>query len=212
MTTRKSTARDPHGHDQAALYRNGDRHRRAQRLHRVERRRGEGQSLGSEGNGRPGQAGHCDARAPLRIRLRSLLRPCGRPPSSAATERPPLSAPHPARHQPPTPRAPPWPLVPGQVSLNLPAGVAATIAYGDLVSAIAALVAIIFLKFRWQGALAVVWAFNLIGIADLLVSTGAAINAKMYQVPIGFNWYIVNFYVPALIVSHAMMVYRLVPN
>src|SRR2546425_12837161 len=74
-------------------------------------------------------------------------------------------------------------LVPGQVSLKLPAGVAATIAYGDLVSAIAALVAIIFLKFRWQGALAVAWAFNLIGIADLLVSTGAAINAMMYQVP-----------------------------
>ena len=103
-------------------------------------------------------------------------------------------------------------LVPGQVSLKLPADVAATIAYGDLVSAIVALVAIIFLKFRWQGALAVAWAFNLIGIADLLVSTGAAINAKMYQVPIGFNWYIVNFYVPALIVTHAMMVYRLVPK
>jgi hypothetical protein len=103
-------------------------------------------------------------------------------------------------------------LVPGQVSLKLPAGVAAIIAYGDLASAIAALVAIIFLKFRWQGALAVAWAFNLIGIADLLVSTGYAINAKMYQIPIGFNWYIVNFYVPALIVTHAMMVYRLVPK
>ena len=47
---------DPHGQDQAAFHRNRDRHRRAQRLHRVERRRGEGQSLGAEGDGRPGTA------------------------------------------------------------------------------------------------------------------------------------------------------------
>ena len=46
-------------------------------------------------------------------------------------------------------------LVPGQISLKVPAGVAANIAYGDLVCAIAALAAIMFLKFRWQGAVAV---------------------------------------------------------
>jgi len=103
-------------------------------------------------------------------------------------------------------------LVPGQVSLKVPAGVAATIAYGDLACAIAALIAILFLKFRWQGALAVAWAFNVIGIADLLVSSGYAINAKMYQVPIGFNWYIVTFYVPALVVTHEKQVYRLDPK
>ncbi len=100
-------------------------------------------------------------------------------------------------------------LVPGQVSPNLPAAAAATIAYGDLASAIAALVAAIFLHQKWRGALAVAWVFNLIGIADLVVATGAGIGAKMYEFPMGFNWYILNFYVPALIVTHAMMVYRL---
>ena len=100
-------------------------------------------------------------------------------------------------------------LVPGQVAPTLPAGVAATIAYGDLASALAALAAVIFLKAKWRGALAVAWVFNLIGIADIVVSTGAAIGSKMYDIPIGFNWYIVNFYVPALIVTHVMMVARL---
>ena len=100
-------------------------------------------------------------------------------------------------------------LVPGQVAASLPAATAATVAYGDLASALAALIAVIFLKQRWKGARAVAWLFNLIGIADIVVSTGAAIGAKMYDIPIGFNWYIVNFYVPALVVTHVMMVTRL---
>lgn len=101
-------------------------------------------------------------------------------------------------------------LVPGQVSASLPAVVATTIAYGDLTSALTAFVAVILLRRRWQGALTAAWLFNLIGIADIMISTGAAISAKMYEIPIGFNWYIVNFYVPALVVTHVMMVYKLI--
>jgi phosphoglucomutase len=66
------------------------------------------------------------------------------------------------------------------------------------------------LKRRLPGALTVAWLFNLIGIADIVVAGGAAIGAKLYEIPIGFNWYIVNFYLPVLIVTHAMMVYRLI--
>src|SRR6266849_689938 len=56
-------------------------------------------------------------------------------------------------------------------------------------------------------------AANLIAYGDLasaVAATGTSINAKMADIPIGFNWYIVNFYVPALIITHAMMVYRLI--
>ncbi|HLQ25969.1 MAG TPA: hypothetical protein VK138_08785 [Acidiferrobacterales bacterium] len=101
-------------------------------------------------------------------------------------------------------------LVPGQVSPDLPIDVARTIAYGDLISAIAALITVLFLKQRLAGALVVAWIFNLIGFADIVITTNAAISAKLYQYPIGFNWYIVNFYVPVLIVTHAMMIYKLV--
>jgi len=101
-------------------------------------------------------------------------------------------------------------LVPGQVSSEVPANVANLIAYGDLASALLALVTVIFLKYRLAGALAVAWLFNIIGVADIVAATGASIDAKMADIPIGFNWYIVNFYVPVLIVTHAMMAYRLV--
>lgn len=101
-------------------------------------------------------------------------------------------------------------LVPGQVSPTVPTEVGNIIAYGDLASAVAALVTVIFLKHRLAGALAVAWVFNLIGIADIVVASGAAISAKLYDIPIGFNWYIGTFYVPVGIVTHAMMVYRLI--
>lgn len=101
-------------------------------------------------------------------------------------------------------------LVPGQVSPGVPAHTASTIAYGDLLSALAALAAVIFLTGKWRGALAVVWLFNIIGMVDLVVSTRAAIDAKLYDIPIGFNWYIVTLYVPVLLVTHAMMIYRLI--
>jgi hypothetical protein len=42
-----------------------------------------------------------------------------------------------------------------------------------------------------------------------VVSTAVAVHARMYEIPIGFNWYIVNFYVPLLAVTHVMMVVRL---
>ncbi len=101
-------------------------------------------------------------------------------------------------------------LVPGQVSPNVPADTANLIAYGDLASALLALVSVVFLKYRFAGALAVAWIFNLVGSADIVVAVGTAMNAKLADIPIGFNWYIVNFYVPLLIVTHAMMIYRLV--
>jgi len=101
-------------------------------------------------------------------------------------------------------------LVPGQVSPDIPIDVAMTIAYGDLISAIAALITVLFLKQRLPGALIVAWAFNILGVADIVIATAAAINAKLYQYALGFNWYIVTFYVPTGIVTHAMMIYKLV--
>ncbi len=101
-------------------------------------------------------------------------------------------------------------LVPGQVSASMPADAAAAIAYGDLVSALAALVAVMFLHGKWKGALAVAWIFNIIGSADVVNAIREAIGARMYDIPTGFNWYIVNFYAPLLIVTHVMMFYRLI--
>lgn len=96
--------------------------------------------------------------------------------------------------------------VPGQASPSLPADVARTIAYGDLVSAIAALVTLVFLRIRLPGARGVAWLFNLVGLADVALGGYSAIGAKLYEIPIGFSWYIVNVYVPLLVVTHVMMI------
>jgi hypothetical protein len=59
-------------------------------------------------------------------------------------------------------------LVPGVVSESIPRGFAAQAAYGDLLAAILALIALWVLNTRIPGALLFVWIFNDWGAADLL--------------------------------------------
>ena len=100
-------------------------------------------------------------------------------------------------------------LVPGQVSSEVPFDVATTIAYGDLVSGLLALVALAALKLRFAAALPLVWLFSVVGIGDVFLATAKGVGAQLYTYPLGWNWYILNFYVPMLIVSHIMIVHRL---
>ncbi len=51
-----------------------------------------------------------------------------------------------------------------------------------------------------------------VGIADLVFATMKAVGAEMYRFPMGWNWYIVNFYVPMIMVSHVMIVRYLLPG
>lgn len=98
---------------------------------------------------------------------------------------------------------------PGQVDPRIPSDVAAAVGLGDLASAVVALVALVALKLRARGAIALVWAFSVVGIADLVFATLKAIAAEMYRFPMGWNWYILNFYVPMIVVSHVMIVRHL---
>src|SRR6266852_3900868 len=54
---------------------------------------------------------------------------------------------------------------PGQVDPRIPMDAMAGIAYGDLVSAILALIAVVFLHYGWSGAVAVAWLVN--GVTSL---------------------------------------------
>jgi hypothetical protein len=99
---------------------------------------------------------------------------------------------------------------PGQVDPHIPADVAAAVGLGDLVSAVAALVALVALRLRARGAIALVWVFSVVGIADLVFATMKAVAAEMYRFPMGWNWYILNFYVPMIVVAHVMIVRYLV--
>jgi hypothetical protein len=98
----------------------------------------------------------------------------------------------------------------GQVDPNIPPDAVAVIAYGDFISALLALAALVALKLRIKGAIALVWLFSIFGFADLVIGTAKAIGAELYKFYLGWNWYIVVFYVPMLIVSQVMILDRLI--
>ncbi len=99
---------------------------------------------------------------------------------------------------------------PGQVDPGIPADAVATVAYGDFVSGLLAVAALCALKLRIRGAIALVWLFSAVGFADLIIGTAKAIGAEMYKFYMGWNWYIVVFYVPMLIVTQVMILQQLV--
>ena len=96
-------------------------------------------------------------------------------------------------------------LVPGVVAQPLPSDFANPAAYGDLLTSILALLALVALRTGWKGAIATVWLFNVVGTVDLL-------NALRHLdiVPnLGAAWYIPTFFVPLLLVTHVMIFVRL---
>ncbi len=96
-------------------------------------------------------------------------------------------------------------LVPGVVARPLPVAFAIPAAYGDLVTGVLALLALIALRTVGAKALALVWLFNIVGTVDLL-------NALRHPdlVPdFGAAWYIPSLFVPLLLVTHFMIFARL---
>lgn len=98
---------------------------------------------------------------------------------------------------------------PGQVDPHLPMDAMAEIAYGDLISALLALVAALFLRYRLPGALAVAWAVNIIASIDWLNAGYLASSRHFADYALGGNWYIINYYVPLIGVIHVLIFARL---
>ncbi len=96
-------------------------------------------------------------------------------------------------------------LVPGVVARPLPGAFATPAAYGDLVTALLALLALIALRTGWNRALALVWIFNIVGTVDLL----NALRQVNVVVDFGAAWYIPSLFVPLLLVTHFMVFARL---
>ena len=96
-------------------------------------------------------------------------------------------------------------LVPGVVARELPGAFATPAAYGDLVTGVLALLALIALRTGWARALALVWLFNIVGTVDLL----NALRQVNVVVDFGAAWYIPTLFVPLLLVTHFMIFARL---
>lgn len=100
-------------------------------------------------------------------------------------------------------------LLPGFVGPNLPHGFATQVAYGDLATALLAILALLTVRVRslfWP----LVWVFNLVGFADLVGATARAVSVNLPSVAgqLGAAYAIPMLYVPALFWTH-LLAFRL---
>jgi hypothetical protein len=92
-------------------------------------------------------------------------------------------------------------LAPGAVYAGIPIQFAYPAAYGDLLAAVLALVAIPAVATRARGAKLLVWIFNVEGTLDLMtaITLATAYDAAPFMGP---AYWIPAFWVPALLVTH----------
>ena len=93
-------------------------------------------------------------------------------------------------------------LVPGVVSPDLPPVFARSAAFGDLVAAILALLALISLPSAT--GVAITWLFNLWGAADLFNAFYQANHAGLMAGQLGATYFIPTFIVPLLLITHGL--------
>jgi hypothetical protein len=100
-------------------------------------------------------------------------------------------------------------LAPGSVDTAVPMDFRTMIGYGDMATGGLALMALIALRFRLSGAIALVWVCLTVGMLD---TVNAIIQSTRYSVfahALGLNWVIVTMYVPALLVSSVLIFIQL---
>jgi hypothetical protein len=93
-------------------------------------------------------------------------------------------------------------LVPTVVGAALPAPFAVPTAYGDLLTGLLALVAIVGLRGGWRAAIGLVWVANVVGTLDLLYGFAQGIR---FRVALGAAYYIPIVVNPAMYVTHVMI-------
>ena len=96
-------------------------------------------------------------------------------------------------------------VLPGFVGPNLPQGFAVSVAYGDLLTALLAILVLVTVRVRslfWP----LVWIFNVVGLADLIIGTARAVSVDLPAVAgqLGASYAILMLYVPALFWTHVL--------
>jgi hypothetical protein len=97
-------------------------------------------------------------------------------------------------------------LAPGSVDAAVPAEFRTMIGFGDMATAALALVA---LRARWSGAIALVWLCLTVGLLDTVNAIIQSMRFSVFTHGLGFNWVIVTAYVPALLVSSVLIFIQL---
>jgi hypothetical protein len=81
--------------------------------------------------------------------------------------------------------------------------------YGDIAGAVLAMVAIVALRHKVKGAIAMTWLLVAMTIADTVSNVSNGIHENLFGAATGVTWMVVAFYVPFLMVSLGLMVWQL---
>src|SRR6266550_2264301 len=82
-------------------------------------------------------------------------------------------------------------LAPGAVDAGVPTEFRVMIGYGDLATAALALLAVIALRVRFSGAIALVWLCIIVGTLDTLNAIIQSVRDSVFAYPLYVNWLIV---------------------
>ena len=97
-------------------------------------------------------------------------------------------------------------LAPGAVDAAVPMQFRVMIGFGDMATALLALLALIALHARFRGAIAMVWLCIVVGAADTVNAIIQSMRDSVFTFALGVNWVVVTIYVPALLVSSVLVV------
>ena len=88
------------------------------------------------------------------------------------------------------------------------AGVA-RIVYGDVAGAVLAIVAIVALRHKLRGGIAMTWLLLLMTIIDTVANVSNGIRENLFGATTGVTWMVVAFYVPFLMVTLGLTAWQL---
>ncbi|HYR50639.1 MAG TPA: hypothetical protein VES90_10675, partial [Candidatus Eisenbacteria bacterium] len=77
--------------------------------------------------------------------------------------------------------------------------------YGDMATAVLALLALIALRRRMSAAIPLVWLCLVVGLLDTVNAIIQSMRFSVFTHALGVNWVIVTIYVPALLVSSVLI-------
>jgi hypothetical protein len=101
-------------------------------------------------------------------------------------------------------------LMPGVVSPTMSSAFAIPAAYGDLVAAVLAIIAVLGLSARASWAMLAVWTFNIEGIADpLFANYQGVVGVGLPPGALGAAFFIPTLIVPPLLVTHVLIFWQL---
>jgi hypothetical protein len=86
-------------------------------------------------------------------------------------------------------------LAPGAVGDAVPMNFRTMIGYGDMLTAVLAMVALVALRLRLPYAIGLVWLFVVVGLVDTVNAIIESMRYSVFNYPLGVNWVIVTSYV-----------------